>query len=83
MDHAAVEAALNGDRIAFGDGLGTFTARAGIDQCAAAIVLHDELVAEDFRDLSLYRDRCVVLEGANRAGLQQHHGLRIHALDPA
>jgi hypothetical protein len=45
--------ALHGQRFAGGDESAAFAAPAGFDQCAAAAVVDDELVAEYLGDLAL------------------------------
>src|SRR5665213_4038541 len=56
VDEAVVETALDGNRLTRLHQVSAFAARPGFHQRAAAIVPDDELVAEDFGDLSLYRD---------------------------
>ena len=57
IDHATVEPALHRDRFILGDVLAASTTRAGFDQRAAAVVLDDELVAEDLGHAALHGDR--------------------------
>ena len=60
MDEAAFEAALDRDRLGRRDEFASFALRTGLDQRAAARVLKDEFVAEDFGDLALHGDRAPI-----------------------
>jgi hypothetical protein len=77
---AAIEPALHGDGLALGDQYAIFAARSGVDQSAAAAVLHHELVAEDLGDVAPDRDRTAFGHPVDRGWLQQHHTARLPVL---
>ena len=54
MDEAVLGPSLDGNRLVLRDNAAAFAGRPGLDQDSTEIVGHDELVAEDLRDLALH-----------------------------
>ena len=74
MEKAVLEAALHGHAFGLRHELAALTAGAGLDEGAPAIVLNDELIAEDLGDLTLDRDFAPVAHGRDRGRRKHHHG---------
>lgn len=73
MQHTIIETALYADRLIHLRGFSIFAFRSGINEGTAAVILNDELVAEDFRHLALEGDEVTFLDGGNGNGRHRRH----------
>src|ERR1700722_6465620 len=83
VNETVIETSLDADRLSFRHQPSVFAAWPRFPQRATAIVLDDELVAEDFGDLPLYGDGTEVRHLCYRRGLQEQNTVRALSLDIA
>ncbi|WLA49712.1 MULTISPECIES: hypothetical protein [Bradyrhizobium] len=81
-EDALIEHALDCHRLAFDD-VGVLAARSEIDQSAAAAVLDNEHVAEDFGDVAAHGGWAAGLQPVYRSRLQQQDAARLPILGDA
>jgi hypothetical protein len=74
MNRSMLKSALNGHRFGLGDQVCGLAAAAGVHEGTSAVVLNDELIAEDLGDLTLHRDLAPVAHGRDRGRRKHHHG---------